>query len=115
MILSTYDEMFVWLVRPSKHIASKIQLFRLPAERQRNQVTMFVREFAPKTIVRFICFRHLAEARGVGPDLGKCRHPTVFQPLKILAGPRTQDFKSASEEAVAVYGRQAVAISERND
>ena len=27
----------------------------------------------------------------------KCRHPTVFRPLKIFAGPHTQDFKSASE------------------
>jgi hypothetical protein len=24
--------------------------------------------------------------RGVGPDVGKCRHPTVFRPQKILAG-----------------------------
>ena len=34
---------------------------------------------------------------GVGPDIGKCRHPTVFWPLKIIARPHAQDFKSASE------------------
>jgi len=34
---------------------------------------------------------------GVGSGHGKCWHPTVFRPRKILAGPRTQDFKSASE------------------
>jgi len=41
--------------------------------------------------------QELPEAGDIGPDVGNCRHPTVFRPLKILAGPRTQDFKSASE------------------
>jgi hypothetical protein len=51
--------------------------------------------------------------RGVGPNVGKCCHPTVFRPLKILAGPRTQDFKSVSEVLKADGFPQKRTLAER--